>query len=244
MSSRGRLPVRDRDGGAPSSRAPAAATRPRRAALCTGRRRCRCSPSGRGSAVGNVSHHVRVLADAGLLVEARELARDRRERWWAWSAGACAGRRRTSTTTQPARPPPPRRRSWGCSASSSSRGPGSTRPRTSRSGGARPCRPTLAVAHAGRAARARRGGRRGGRRGARPLARARAGARAPGPAAGATGERGAAHSRSPGGQPLIGCAHRSPPVGTGPHTADQLVVRTAARTAPPHHDLVAGHRLG
>ena len=35
-----------------------------------------------GSAVGNVSHHVRVLADAGLLVEAPELARDRRERWW------------------------------------------------------------------------------------------------------------------------------------------------------------------
>jgi DNA-binding transcriptional ArsR family regulator len=35
-----------------------------------------------GSAVGNVSHHVRVLAEAGLLVEAPELARDRRERWW------------------------------------------------------------------------------------------------------------------------------------------------------------------
>ena len=35
-----------------------------------------------GSAVGNVSHHVRVLVDAGLLVEAPELARDRRERWW------------------------------------------------------------------------------------------------------------------------------------------------------------------
>ena len=35
-----------------------------------------------GAAVGNVSHHVRVLADAGLLVEAPELARDRRERWW------------------------------------------------------------------------------------------------------------------------------------------------------------------
>lgn len=35
-----------------------------------------------GSAVGNVSHHVRVLADAGLLVEAPGLARDRRERWW------------------------------------------------------------------------------------------------------------------------------------------------------------------
>lgn len=34
------------------------------------------------TAVGNVSHHVRVLAAAGLLVEAPDLARDRRERWW------------------------------------------------------------------------------------------------------------------------------------------------------------------
>jgi DNA-binding transcriptional ArsR family regulator len=32
--------------------------------------------------VANVSHHVRVLADAGLVEEAPELARDRRERWW------------------------------------------------------------------------------------------------------------------------------------------------------------------
>lgn len=35
-----------------------------------------------GQAVGNVSHHLRVLADAGLIEEAPELARDRRERWW------------------------------------------------------------------------------------------------------------------------------------------------------------------
>jgi DNA-binding transcriptional ArsR family regulator len=35
-----------------------------------------------GEAVGNVSHHLRVLADAGLIAEAPELARDRRERWW------------------------------------------------------------------------------------------------------------------------------------------------------------------
>ena len=35
-----------------------------------------------GSAVGNVSHHVRVLAEVGLLEEVPELARDRRERWW------------------------------------------------------------------------------------------------------------------------------------------------------------------
>lgn len=33
-------------------------------------------------AVGNASHHLRVLAEAGLIAEAPELARDRRERWW------------------------------------------------------------------------------------------------------------------------------------------------------------------
>jgi DNA-binding transcriptional ArsR family regulator len=33
-------------------------------------------------AVGNVSHHVRTLAAAGLIEEVPELARDRRERWW------------------------------------------------------------------------------------------------------------------------------------------------------------------
>jgi DNA-binding transcriptional ArsR family regulator len=32
--------------------------------------------------VGNVSHHLKVLASAGLIEEAPELARDRRERWW------------------------------------------------------------------------------------------------------------------------------------------------------------------
>jgi DNA-binding transcriptional ArsR family regulator len=32
--------------------------------------------------VANVSHHVRVLADAGLVEEAPDLAKDRRERWW------------------------------------------------------------------------------------------------------------------------------------------------------------------
>lgn len=35
-----------------------------------------------GSAVGNVSHHLKVLARVGLVAEAPELARDRRERWW------------------------------------------------------------------------------------------------------------------------------------------------------------------
>jgi DNA-binding transcriptional ArsR family regulator len=35
-----------------------------------------------GQAIGNVSHHLRVLGDCGLIEEAPELARDRRERWW------------------------------------------------------------------------------------------------------------------------------------------------------------------
>ncbi|MFI5529429.1 ArsR/SmtB family transcription factor [Kitasatospora sp. NPDC051853] len=35
-----------------------------------------------GQAVGNVSHHLRVLGAAGIIEEAPELARDKRERWW------------------------------------------------------------------------------------------------------------------------------------------------------------------
>ncbi len=35
-----------------------------------------------GQAVGSVSHHMKVLAEAGLVEEAPELAKDRRERWW------------------------------------------------------------------------------------------------------------------------------------------------------------------
>src|SRR6476620_10809103 len=35
-----------------------------------------------GQAVGSASHHLKVLAESGLVVEAPELARDRRERWW------------------------------------------------------------------------------------------------------------------------------------------------------------------
>ncbi|MFI6456216.1 helix-turn-helix domain-containing protein [Streptosporangium amethystogenes] len=35
-----------------------------------------------GEAVGNISHHLRALAGAGLIEEAPELAQDRRERWW------------------------------------------------------------------------------------------------------------------------------------------------------------------
>jgi len=33
-------------------------------------------------AVGNVSHHLKVMHDAGLIIEAPERARDQRERWW------------------------------------------------------------------------------------------------------------------------------------------------------------------
>ena len=46
-----------------------------------------------GQAVGNVSHHLKVLARAGLVEEVPELAKDRREHWWrltrqtiSWSA--------------------------------------------------------------------------------------------------------------------------------------------------------------
>src|SRR6476659_483020 len=35
-----------------------------------------------GQAVGSASHHLKVLAEAALVVEAPELAKDRRERWW------------------------------------------------------------------------------------------------------------------------------------------------------------------
>ena len=35
-----------------------------------------------GQAVGSASHHLKVLSRAGLVEEAPELARDRRERWW------------------------------------------------------------------------------------------------------------------------------------------------------------------
>lgn len=35
-----------------------------------------------GQAVGSVSHHLKVLSEAGLVVEVPELAKDRRERWW------------------------------------------------------------------------------------------------------------------------------------------------------------------
>lgn len=37
---------------------------------------------GSSQAVANVSHHLRVLAECGLVAEAPELARNRKERWW------------------------------------------------------------------------------------------------------------------------------------------------------------------
>lgn len=40
-----------------------------------------------GQAVGNVSHHLHALGAAGLIEEAPEMARDRRERWWRRSPG-------------------------------------------------------------------------------------------------------------------------------------------------------------
>lgn len=48
--------------------------------------------------VGNVSHHLKMLAKAGLIEEAVDMARDRRERWWrrvpmamSWSVADMAG---------------------------------------------------------------------------------------------------------------------------------------------------------
>ncbi|CAN5425809.1 helix-turn-helix domain-containing protein [soil metagenome] len=35
-----------------------------------------------GQLVGNISHHLKMLGGAGLIEEAPELAKDRRERWW------------------------------------------------------------------------------------------------------------------------------------------------------------------
>lgn len=51
-------------------------------------------------AVGNVSHHLKVLAQARLIAEAPELARDRRERWWRLSAPST--RWSTAEMTDPA----------------------------------------------------------------------------------------------------------------------------------------------
>lgn len=45
-----------------------------------------------GDAVGSVSHHVKRLAQAGLIEPAPDLARDRRERWWRTSDAPPASR--------------------------------------------------------------------------------------------------------------------------------------------------------
>jgi DNA-binding transcriptional ArsR family regulator len=63
-----------------------------------------------GQAVGNVSHHLRVLGAAGLIEEAPELARDRRERWWrravtniSWSSSDFAGDENAEVVARAAR---------------------------------------------------------------------------------------------------------------------------------------------
>jgi len=63
-----------------------------------------------GQAVGNVSHHLRVLGAAGLIEEAPELARDRRERWWrrtsssvSWSTRDFAGDENAEVVARAAR---------------------------------------------------------------------------------------------------------------------------------------------
>ena len=77
-----------------------------------------------GQAVGNASHHLKVLAAAGLVEEAPELARDRRERWW-----RLVERRHPVEPPRPRRPRPrsppprrPRRSSCGVSRSGSATG--------------------------------------------------------------------------------------------------------------------------
>jgi DNA-binding transcriptional ArsR family regulator len=51
-----------------------------------------------GELVGNISHHLKVLAAAGVIEEAPELAKNRRERWWrnahasySWSVADAGG---------------------------------------------------------------------------------------------------------------------------------------------------------
>ena len=54
-----------------------------------------------GQAVGNISHHVKVLAAQGLVEPAPELARDRREHWWR-SASSALRWSTTDFTSDPA----------------------------------------------------------------------------------------------------------------------------------------------
>jgi DNA-binding transcriptional ArsR family regulator len=60
-------------------------------------------------AVGNISHHLKVMHEAGLVVEAPEHARDQRERWWQraatglrWSETAFAGSESSATVADAA----------------------------------------------------------------------------------------------------------------------------------------------
>lgn len=55
-----------------------------------------------GQAVGSASHHLKVLAEAGLVEEAPELARDRRERWWRLTAPSRRWSRAEFADDQPA----------------------------------------------------------------------------------------------------------------------------------------------
>jgi DNA-binding transcriptional ArsR family regulator len=62
-----------------------------------------------GQAVGNISHHMRVLAGTDLVEEAPELAHDRRERWWRrtssalrWTVGDFAGDPATAVVAEAA----------------------------------------------------------------------------------------------------------------------------------------------
>ena len=54
-----------------------------------------------GQAVGSASHHLKVLHEAGLVEEAPELAKDRRERWWRLVDAGTRWSRPTSPTTLP-----------------------------------------------------------------------------------------------------------------------------------------------
>ena len=86
-----------------------------------------------GQAVGSASHHLKVLAEAGLIVEAPELARDRRERWWRRATATRWSRAEFATDAGAVTAAWPRRRSP-CSASSSGPGTGSATPRRRESG--------------------------------------------------------------------------------------------------------------
>lgn len=54
-----------------------------------------------GQAVGNASHHLKVLAGAGLVEEAPELAKTSANAGGAWSAPEHVGPHRNSETTPP-----------------------------------------------------------------------------------------------------------------------------------------------